>query len=77
MHGPELKGTPDGTPDLIVAGAYSREEFERLMTDGIGKDNRKLKPLMVAVAKERFTRMTRHERDALYAYLKARAEQPQ
>jgi len=76
-HGPELKGNPGDTPDLIVAGAYSRDEFERLMTDGIGKDNRKLKPLMAAVAKERFARMTRRERDALYVYLKARAEQPQ
>lgn len=76
-HGPELKGNPGDTPDLIVTAAYSRDEFQRLMTDGVGKDKRKLKPLMAEVAKERFARMTRHERDALYAYLKARAEQPQ
>ncbi len=76
-HGPELKGNSSDTPDLIVVAAYSREEFERLMTDGTGKGNRKLKPLMAEVAKERVAHLTRHERDAVYAYLKARAEQPQ
>lgn len=75
-HGPELKGSGD-TPDLIVAGAYSRDEFERLMVEGNGAGGRKLKPMMEEVSKERFSRMTRGERDALYVYLKARAEQPQ
>jgi hypothetical protein len=32
---------------------------------------------MQSVAKTRFSRLTPHERDALYAYLKARAELPQ
>jgi mono/diheme cytochrome c family protein len=76
-HGPELKGSEGDTPDLLVAGGYTREEFERLMTEGLPSGGRKLKPLMELVAKERFAKMTRHERDALYAYLKARAEQPQ
>lgn len=76
-HGPELKGGGD-TPDLIVAGAYSRDEFETLMTQGVLPGGRKLKnELMAAVAKGRFSKMTKHERDALYDYLKARAEQPQ
>ena len=76
-HGPELKGGSD-TPDLTVAGAYSRAEFERLMTTGVPTGGRKLKnELMAAVAKERFSQLTRHERDVLYAYLKARAERPQ
>jgi mono/diheme cytochrome c family protein len=76
-HGPELKGNEGDTPDLTVAGGYTREEFERLVTEGVPSGGRKLKPLMELVAKERFARMTRHERDALHAYLKARAEQPQ
>ena len=76
-HGPELKGNEGDTPDLIVAGAYSRDEFERLMTDGIPTGGRKLKPLMIDVSKNRFSRLTPNERDALHAYLKARAEQPQ
>ncbi len=75
-HGPELKGG-DGTPDMVVAGAYSREEFERLVTQGVPTGGRKLKPLMIDVAQGRFAHLTPHERDALYAYLKARAEQPQ
>jgi mono/diheme cytochrome c family protein len=75
-HGPELKGGSD-TPDLIVAAAYSRAEFERLMVDGIGSGGRKLKPMMEGVSRWRFSKMTPQERDALYGYLKTRAEQSQ
>ena len=74
-HGAELKGR--GNPDLIVAGAYSREEFDRLMTQGIATGGRKLKPMMEGVSRDRFSQMTPRERGALYAYLKARAEAPQ
>lgn len=81
-HGPELKGDPKRRtgepPNLVVAGAYSRAEFETLMTKGVPSGGRKLKnPLMGDVARERFSHFTPHERDALYAYLKARAERPQ
>ncbi|MEO6433473.1 MAG: c-type cytochrome [Sphingomicrobium sp.] len=77
-HGPELKGTPGDTPDLVVASAYSRAEFEKFLTTGVPSGNRKLKnDLMSMVAKSRFSKMTISERDAVYAYLKARAEQPQ
>jgi cytochrome c553 len=75
-HGPALKGGTD-TPDLVVAGAYSRDEFERLMVQGVGAGGRKLKPLMEGVSKGRFSKMTSAERTALYGYLKKRAEQPQ
>ena len=75
-HGPELKGTPGDTPDLIAAGAYSRAQFERLITTGVPTGGRKL-TLMAEVAKERFSNLTPAERDALYAYLVARANQPQ
>jgi len=74
-HGTRLEGNPGDTPDLIVVGGYSREEFERLITQGVPTDNRKLKELMQSVAKNRYSRLTAHERDALYGYLKARAEQ--
>lgn len=73
-HGEQLNGSDHGTPDLVVAGAYSREEFERLLTTGVPTGGRKLKEMMESVAKQRFSRMTPHERGALYAYLKARAE---
>ena len=77
-HGPKLEGGGfEATPNLIVAGGYSREEFETLMTKGIPSGGRKLKnELMSEVAVERFAHFTPHERDALYAYLKARAESP-
>lgn len=76
-HGSALAGKPGYTPNLIVAGGYSRAEFERLITLGIPTGNRKLKPLMVDAAQTRFSHLTPHERDALYAYLKARAEKAQ
>jgi cytochrome c553 len=74
-HGAELRGR--GNPDLIVASGYSREEFDRLMTQGIAIGGRKLKPMMEGVSRDRFSQMTPRERGALYAYLKARAEAPQ
>lgn len=76
-HGGQLQGGRDA-PDLTIAGAYSREEFERLLTRGVPSGNRKLKnELMAVVAKSRYSKMTVAERDALHAYLKARSEQPQ
>jgi cytochrome c553 len=76
-HGPSLEGDPRSKiPNLIVAGGYSRAEFEKLITQGVPTGNRKLREMMSDVAKYRFSRLTPHERDAVYAYLKARAEQP-
>jgi cytochrome c553 len=78
-HGPKLEGgtEPDRIPDLVVVGGYSRGAFERLITTGVPVGKRKLNEMMIDVAQERFRGLTRHERDALYAYLKARAELPQ
>jgi cytochrome c553 len=80
-HGPRLEGEksgrPGAPPDLVVAGAYSRDEFERLITQGIPTGNRKIREMMSGVAKYRFRYLTPHERDALYGYLKARADRPQ
>jgi mono/diheme cytochrome c family protein len=77
-HGPKLEGHAGDTPDLTVAGGYTRAEFDTLMTRGVLPNNRKFKnPLMGEVARNRFSRLTPHERDELYAYLKARAERPQ
>jgi cytochrome c553 len=75
-HGPALMGDPaNKAPDLIVASAYSRAEFERLATKGIPLGGRKLDPTMYYVALGRLSHMTVHERDALYFYLVARAQQ--
>jgi len=80
-HGGQLGGVTEeegSTPDLIVASAYSREEFEKFLTTGVPSGGRKLKnELMAQVAKSRFSHMTPSERDSVYAYLKARAERRQ
>lgn len=77
-HGPELEGNPHAPmgaiPNLVVAGGYSRTDFERLATQGIAASNRKINPVMSGVARTRIKFMTQHERDALYAYLVARAQ---
>ena len=75
-HGAKLEGKEGDTPDLIVASGYTREEFERLITEGVPTGNRKLKPLMQSVARSRYSHLTIKERDALYNYLRALAEQP-
>ena len=75
-HGSDLRGRPNDTPNLGIATAYSRDEFERLMTTGVPLGGRKLR-MMDGVARGRTAHMTRRERDALYVYLKARAEQQQ
>jgi cytochrome c553 len=77
-HGPKLEGNPHAPmgriPNLSIAGSYTRAEFETLMREGIAAGHRKINPVMAGVARTRFSHFTLHERDALYAYLKARAE---
>ena len=80
-HGVELEGDQDttdgpGTPDLIIAGGYSRDEFRRLLRTGEPTGGRTL-ALMADVAQGRFVHLTDREVDAIYDYLKARAERPQ
>ena len=77
-HGPDLTGIEGveqglNSPDLIVLGGYTRADFERLIDTGVPVGGRKLR-LMDKVAMNRLGRLTPHERDALYAYLKARSD---
>ena len=80
-HGGQLEGVTEeegSTPNLVVAGGYSRAEFETFLTTGVPSGGRKLKnELMSMVAKSRFSHLTVSERDKVYAYLKARAEKGQ
>jgi cytochrome c553 len=70
-HGMELRG--DGTtPDLAIAGAFSEEAWEALMTQGAGLGGREL-GLMGRVARSRFAYFTPAERGAVHIYLKALA----
>ena len=80
-HGAQLEGIPDfiphvSTPNLDIAGAYSEAELTTLLTTGKGKTKRDL-GLMKLVGKEHFSYLTPHERSAVIAYIKARAERPQ
>jgi cytochrome c553 len=74
-HGLTLAGqgvAPEHTPDLAVAGTYTREEFHRLMRTGVPTGGRQL-TLMAQVARGRFSHFTDGEVDAIYDYLVARA----
>ena len=71
LCGINLEGLEDFTPPLVVAKAYSREQFGRLMHTGIGIGEREL-GLMSEVAKMRFTHLTVNEVDDLYDYLQSR-----
>ena len=74
-HNSSLQGFEGFTPDLDIAGAYSATELETLLTTGKGKTKADL-GLMSESARHRFARMTPHERSAVIAYVKARAERP-
>jgi cytochrome c553 len=75
-HGADLHGSDDGSrPDLAIAGAYSLEQFARLMRDGIALGEREL-GMMSDVARGRFSHFTDEEVAALHEYLRTRAAQP-
>lgn len=73
-HGPDLNGFPgDDAPSLIVAKAYSAENFARLMKTGIVSNGKESKSgLMTKVGQKRFSVMTDTEVKALKAYLDTR-----
>jgi mono/diheme cytochrome c family protein len=74
-HGLTLTGhgvAPERTPDLIVAGAYTRAQFRHLMRTGLPPGGRRLR-LMDEVARGRFAYLTDREVDAIHDYLVARA----
>ncbi|WP_375205254.1 c-type cytochrome [Hyphococcus sp.] len=77
-HGLDLRGATlwDAvTPDLIVVSAYSREEFEKLITTGVAMNGREL-GLMRLVAPDRFPELTDEEIDALYLHLTSLVDEP-
>ena len=77
-HGLDLRGATlwDAvTPDLIIVSAYSRDEFEKLITTGVAMSGREL-GLMQLVAPDRFPELSPEEIDALYAYLLTLNDEP-
>ncbi len=76
-HGLDVRGStmfPPPTPDLAMVAAISREDFETLITTGVGLGGREL-GLMGLVAPDRFPNLTTQEVDALYAYLSSLANE--
>ncbi|MGA9855779.1 MAG: cytochrome c [Gammaproteobacteria bacterium] len=75
-HGLDLHGDKlVGSPDLIIAKSYTPENFERLMSTGIGNGNRDL-GLMSEVAKGRFSHFDAIQVAAIYTYLQSRSAAP-
>lgn len=75
-HNGELQGYEGFTPDLDIAGAYTPEELEVLLTTGRGKSKPDL-GLMKVVALSSLSKLAPRERQAIIAYEKARADRPQ
>ena len=74
-HGLDLKGTSFddfGAPDLVVASAYTSEQFNTLMRTGVGASNRDL-GLMSKMGLYRFSSFTDEEVSILHEFLKHRA----
>ena len=70
-HGPKLQGLDIvKAPSLLVAAAYSQDDFAKLMRTGVGVGNRNL-GLMAEVAQMRFVAFTDEEVDAVRTYLDA------
>ena len=73
-HNSSLQGFEGFTPNLDIAGTYDATELETLLTTGKGKSKKDL-GLMSMSAKDRFAKLTPGERQAIIAYVKARAGQ--
>ena len=67
-HGMDFTGFMDFTPGLAAVKAYGKEDFHRLMREGIALGDREL-GLMRDMSLRRFSVMTDAEIDSLYAYL--------
>jgi len=75
-HNNALQGWTDFTPDLDIAGAYSPAELDTLLTTGKGKSKPDL-GMMSEMGRRVFSRLTPRERQAIIAYVKARANRQQ
>jgi mono/diheme cytochrome c family protein len=74
-HNNALQGWPNFTPDLDIAGAYSKTELTRLLTTGQSKTGKDVG--MSHIARREFSHLTPREREAIVDYILARANRPQ
>jgi len=75
-HGDNGRLRVPGTPDMVVAAAYTRDDFIRLMRTGQPAGDRKIDYHMVDAAKYRYTEFTDAEVEALYLYARSLAGLP-
>lgn len=74
-HNNALQGWPNFTPDLDIAGAYSKAELARLLTTGESKTGKEVG--MTRVARRQFSHLTPREREAIVEYILTRTNRPQ
>lgn len=75
-HNNALQGWTNFTPNLDIAGTYSKAELTRLLTTGEGKTRKDL-GIMSGMGRDHFSRLTPREREAIVDYILARANRPQ
>jgi mono/diheme cytochrome c family protein len=78
-HNAALQGYQGFTPNLDIAGAYSKAELSHLLTTGEGKTKKNL-GMMSDMVRRHLTQLTPGEREAIVDYVIARAnrvQQPQ
>jgi mono/diheme cytochrome c family protein len=73
-HNNALQGWKNFTPNLDIAGAYSKAELTRLLTTGQGKTGKDVGE-MSGIARTYFSHLTPREREAIVDYILARANQ--
>jgi mono/diheme cytochrome c family protein len=73
-HNNALQGWRNFTPDLDIAGTYSKAELTRLLTTGEAKAKKDVG--MSRVARRQFSHLTPREREAIVDYIAARANRP-
>jgi mono/diheme cytochrome c family protein len=75
-HNNALQGWPNFTPNLDIAGTYSKAELTRLLTTGEGKSKKDL-GTMSNMGRFHFSHLTPRERETIVDYILARANRPQ
>lgn len=68
-HGPDLRGLPDGPPDLRITAAYSLDQFVRFIEEGTALDGQE-KGLMTEIARGRISKLSSAEVTALHTFLR-------
>ena len=71
-HNNALQGWKNFTPNLDIAGAYSKVELTQLLTTGKGRNGKDVGE-MSGIARAYFSHLTPREREAIVDYIIARA----